>query len=676
MNILIVTGDMNSGGAETHVYELSRFLAARGNAVTVASSGGVLASALCAEGIPHIRLPLSLKNPVSVTKSIRGLEGLLRERKFHVVHAHTRISAFVASVACERVGVPLVTTVHARYRDSRLLDSLSRWGRATVAVSHDLVQYLLSHSRDVLAESIRVISNGIDTERFSPSERCTERTCIVFASRLDDDCSDAAYALCDIAERLFEKFRDLDIVICGGGSEYPRILEAARKVNVRTGCEQIRTVGHAEDMSSVLREASLFIGVSRAALEAMSCAVPVILAGNEGFFGVVTEEHLAHCEKSNFCCRGEDKIGSEVLFDAICTVLAMTPSERVRLGNDLRAYVVRHHSAEHMAEKTEELYREVSVVRRRNGGGVLLCGYYGFGNMGDDALLLRAVEHARKKYPSLPVCAMTARGRQDSEKFGVRCEKRSSPTALMREIRGCEVLVFGGGTLLQNSTSSRSLYYYVRILRYARRYGKRIELWGNGIGALKGERSHRAAARALCNCDYIGLRDRHSVREAVRLLGDYGLPAPHMVLDGDLALAPFTTDRGRSEYIASLFGVSRSERYAVVALRGTESRERLTAMREWLLALRRGGVRLVFIIMYPKEDLKVSRRLCGELDGTLAHPLGISDVTELIRGASVVCSMRYHALVFAASVGTPFVGFGGEEKIRSFCEERGLTFFL
>lgn len=676
MDILIVTSDMNGGGAETHVYELARFLTKRGNSVTVVSSGGQLAEAFSGEGIEHISLPLSSKSPSDIVSSYRGLKGILRQDKYDVVHAHTRLSSFIASAVCERQGVPFVSTVHARYRDSLLLDRLSRWGRATVAVSQDLCQYLIEHSADVLAENIRVIPNGIDTERFSPSVKAEGERRIVFASRLDGDCSAAAYSLCKISKRLAQRYPDIRIVICGGGERYPDICKISDEINGSMGRELISTVGHISDMSVALRGASVFVGVSRAALEAMSCAVPVVLGGNEGFFGAVTQNDLMRCEKSNFCCRGERAISEEALFSEISAVLDMPRSQREALGVALREYVIKHHSAELMARKTEEVYRLAVLSIEAEKKGVLLCGYYGFGNMGDDALLLRAIERARQRFPLLPVCAMTKRGKRDERRFGVRCARRSDAFALMREIRRCEVLVFGGGTLLQSSTSSRSLYYYTRILRYARRYAKRIELWGNGIEKIKGKRDRAEAARALCACDLVELRDRSSVREAISLLSQAALPAPKLALESDLAATPFYTDRGRAEYVLSLLGVDSCERMAVICVRGTEARGEVERMKAWLYALKKDGIRLIFIAMCPKEDLVLSRRLCRELGGTLAYPLGIADVTELIRRAALVCSMRYHALVFAASVGTPFIGFGSEGKIKSFCRERDLTFLL
>lgn len=671
MNVLIVTAKMDRGGAETHVYELARFLALRGVGVTVASEGGELAARLGDIGIAHICLPLSSSNVFNVLLCAVKLKTLIKKENFQVVHAHTRAAAFAASIACNAARVPLVTTVHARYRGSRILDFVSRWGQAVIAVSYDLGHYICERGKNVFSENVYVIPNGIDTERFCAEERGGQGVKVVFASRLDGDCSDMAYALCKIARRLEARFENAEILICGGGTEYENIFAKAQQVNKSAGRELIRVLGHVSDMAEILKAADVFVGVSRAALEAMSCAVPVVLGGNEGFFGLVTRDKLDYCEATNFCCRGDKKPFADDLFNEVSKVLSKPFEERSALGEAMREYVVRRHSAVNMAEKTEQVYKRALKAYCSSDGGLLLCGYYGFGNMGDDALLLRAVERAEQKYPSLSVCAMTAGGKRDVGKFGIRCEKRSDIFKLIREIRRCDVIVFGGGTLLQNSTSQRSLYYYTRILRYARKKSKTVELWGNGIEPIKGKRSARETALALGACDYIGLRDGASVCEAKRLLNLISVPFPRICLEGDLALKPFCAERGRAEYVFSKLGLKEGDRYAVASVNGAYSEKELAKMKKWLYMLKKGGVKLVVAVMYPKCDMKRSRELCTELDAVLAYPLGISEVTELIRRSILVCSMRYHALVFAESVGVPFMGFGTETKVKNFCREHG-----
>lgn len=679
MNVLIVTGAMDSGGAETHVFELARALAGGGHSVTVVSAGGRMVLPLARAGVAHVKLPLTKKTPFAVLKSFLGLMRLTRERKFHVLHAHTRISAFIGYLVCTRREIGMVSTVHAHYKATLPLRRLSRWGNRVIAVSEDLREYIRQNARDVLSENVCVIPNGIDTERFCPIEKkgAHRTNRILFVSRLDRDCSRAAYALCLGAEKITEKFPDAEIVIGGGGEELERLSHLAERINSMLCRKVITLTGRVEDTAILLESADVFVGVSRAALEAMASGVPVVLAGNEGFGGIIDGENLEFFAESNFCARGSAPTNEAVLTEAVTAALSMSAEEREALGKILRRYVCEHHSVEYMAERTLLVYRSLLGARPSRGrGGVFLCGYYGFCNMGDDVLLLRSIERARKKYPALPVTALTASPWHSHRKFGVRCVPRNSLISVFREIERAEIVVFGGGTLLQNATSRRSLWYYLFVLRLAEKRGKRVELWGNGVEKIKGRFSRRVTAKALSECAFLGLRDRESVREVYALMAKNKKAPRNVFLEGDLAACALPERIARDKYMLSRLGLKKGERFVLVALRGREKRESLQALYEFLSSLSADGIRLVFVVMYPAEDLKETLKMCKHLDGILAYPLGASEVQALMRKCTLVCGMRYHALVFAHAVGTPFIGFGDGEKIRRFCQEYAPTFLL
>lgn len=678
MNVLLLIARMDSGGAETHVLSLARGLVERGHSVTVASASGRLTAAVLACGAEHIALPLDKRTPSAVIKSLHGIKALLAKKSYRIVHAHSRMAAFLADAALrhDRGGAVLVTTVHAHFRNDIFLRHTSRWGSRVIAVSDDLRLYLMRCCNSVLADGITVIPNGIACERFVPRDRAEQgRTVIAFLSRLDADCSDVAYALCRLAPYMASRYEGLEIVIGGGGSEYENIKRQAERANGIIGRRTVSAVGHISDTPSFLGAADVFVGVSRAALEAMSCAVPVVLAGNEGFIGVCDGERiLEYAERTNFCCRGCEHVSDGALISALTALLDMPFSERKALGNMLRRYVCVGHSAERMTELTERVYEAVTKSGRGK-QGALLCGYYGFGNLGDDVLLMRSVQRVGERYGDVSVCALSRRGGRDSAKFGIRCVRRSSPLAVIRELRRSKVVIFGGGSLLQSNTSRRSLRYYLFLLSYAQRLRKRCELWGNGIGHIGNIGDRRATAQVISRCAYVGLRDRESLRRAGELLTENGFSFPHMELEEDMALKAVSADERSAEYILSLLGVESGRRIAVIAVRGTEAREYVDMLVRLVRALAGDGITAVFAVMYPRQDIRLSKRLSRECGGILAYPLGCADTVGLMKKAELVCGMRYHALVFAHVAGTPFIGIGADEKLKSFCRSYGGVYY-
>ena len=129
---------------------------------------------------------------------------------------------------------------------------------------------------------------------------------IVFVSRLDGDCALGARTLCRIATRLNEKYPDIEIIIVGGGDAYPEICAVASKINAKINRELIKVVGKATNPAIFYEnhdENTLFVGVSRAALEAIAHGVPAILLGDEGYLGLFDESKLAAARATNFTAR-------------------------------------------------------------------------------------------------------------------------------------------------------------------------------------------------------------------------------------------------------------------------------------------------------------------------------------------------------------------------------------
>ena len=116
-------------------------------------------------------------------------------------------------------------------------------------------------------------------------------------------------------------------------------------------------------------------------------------------------------------------------------------------------------------------------------------------------------------------------------------------------------------------------------------------------------------------------------------------------------------------------------RTAVIALKGGESAERADSLRRWVTRLAGEGIFPLFVVMYPAEDMRASKKMCDEVGGALIYPASEKDMLWLMRRSELVCGMRYHALMLAALAQTPFVGFGGEQKIRELCVSRGGVYY-
>ena len=355
MKILMLTDRMESGGAETHLETLTLEMAKRGHKVAVLSCGGRIADRLEKRGIEQYRFPwadgwvLWLKNARQVFKKAQ------EEGRFEVFHAHTRRTAFLMERMVQGNGNAVtVATVHAAFFCNPLLKKAYAWGERTICVSEDL-RAVVCDVFGVPAETVTVIPNGIDCDLFSATGRDSRPETILFASRLDEDCSVGARLLCEIAPSLKSDFMELNIRIAGGGDYLEKVRELAKNANRSCGEDVVTVLGNVSDMSAEYRKNSIFVGVSRAAMEAAACGCAVILCGNQGYGGILTPQNPVSA-LTNFCCRGEE-LPSGARLEQDLRALLENRSRLKIIAESGRIWMQRDYHAGGMAAATEEVYR-------------------------------------------------------------------------------------------------------------------------------------------------------------------------------------------------------------------------------------------------------------------------------------------------------------------------------
>lgn len=668
MKILMLTDRMEAGGAETHIAQLIRGLCRMGAEVWLLCGGGSLADALEGEGVRVVRVLLPSHSPKMLWRIRCELLALVRCEQFDLLHAHARIPAFLLR-GIARHGCAVVVSVHARFRTSPLLDKLCYWGERTIAVSEDLRTYVCEHYA-VPAERVHVIPNGVDCEHFSPpAVRDTAEASVVFASRLDADCTLGADLLCDLAPALAERYPTLTVEILGGGSEYERIRGRADEINRSLGREVVSVCGWVDDVATKLQKASVFVGVSRAAIEAGACGCAVVLCGNEGFGGILSKETAPRASLSNFCARGEAPPTKARLEDCLVTLLD-DPARRREAGDFCRSLMEARFGADQMCRRTYALYHR--CLRPRPRTRVVVGGYFGCGNTGDDAILLGMLEALHDSAPDAEIVALSGSPKKDRRRFGVRCVWRKNPFVIYKALLGAKLFICGGGSLLQNLTSSRSLSYYLGLLRMARSVGVPCVLSGAGIGPLIGRRACRRVARTLNRCRYVGLRDEDSLR----LLSSLGVDAGKLHLGADHALLMPLPPHGRTLAILTDHGIPLGQSYLCVVLRGGTSTTLLRSM--ICTAVRIVCLRHSLIPLFPVFDAKRDAlEIPSSLSSLGAKKLFLrepADAVALLSGCQTAVVMRLHALVFATAAGIPAVGIPADErdrKIASFARLSG-----
>ncbi|MBI4598149.1 MAG: lipopolysaccharide heptosyltransferase II [Candidatus Omnitrophica bacterium] len=165
MHILQLVPTLAVGGVERGVLDLAKGAIARGHRVSVISAGGPLVEPLTSFGAVHYALPVHEKSLSRMLSCIPAVADIMTSTGVDVVHARSRIPAWIGWAAARRTQRPFITTAHGFYRP-HAASRVMGWGRTVIVPSEALARYLMEHFR-VPKERLRVIPRGVDLEEFS-----------------------------------------------------------------------------------------------------------------------------------------------------------------------------------------------------------------------------------------------------------------------------------------------------------------------------------------------------------------------------------------------------------------------------------------------------------------------------------------------------------------------------
>ncbi|MCI9443445.1 MAG: polysaccharide pyruvyl transferase CsaB [Oscillospiraceae bacterium] len=673
MKILIATMGLDIGGAETHIVELAKELKHQGHDIAIVSNGGVYVPEITAAGIRHYDAPLHRRSLRDMRIARAILAQIIRQEAPDVVHAHARIPAFLCGTLKRRLKFPFVTTAHWVFNTKGILRYLTNWGERTVAVSEDIREYLIREYK-LPPEHISVTINGIDTEKFSPQVSGAEviaefgldpdKPIVSYVSRMDEDRALVARQLIEIAPRLDEAAPGVQLLIAGGGNVFDELNAKAEAANAALGRRCVVMTGARTDINRIAAAGQIFVGVSRSALEAMSAGKPVIVAGNEGYHGLFGPDKLAEAQAGNFCCRGLPLSQPERLLADVSAALAMSAAEREELGRYGRQVIFDHYSVNRMARDCLAMYDQV----RRRKHRVLVSGYYGFSNAGDDAILEAIRQSVQGE--DIGVTVLSNAPALTWKQYGMDAVPRFRMGRVFAALRRCDALLSGGGSLLQDTTSTRSLVYYLSVIRCAQWLGKPVMLYANGIGPVRRPANRRRVRKAVERAALVTLRDHSSARE----LAAMGVKRQdlHVTADPVFHLSPAAPERGRE--LAAQAGLPDGKPFAVVSVRewpntGAFSRE-LARLCDHLR--RTYGLEILFLLMQPAVDREAAeqvRCLMTEPSRLLDASCSPRELMAVLGQARLCLAMRLHTLIFAARMAVPTMGLVYDPKVASYLQE-------
>jgi polysaccharide pyruvyl transferase CsaB len=143
---------------------------------------------------------------------------------------------------------------------------------------------------------------------------------------------------------------------------------------------------------------------------------------------------------------------------------------------------------------------------------VLISGYYGFDNLGDELILQVLTEQLKALgiRQGIQIIALSQNPEKTARQYGVEAISRTSLPQIMHAMRDAALFISGGGGLFQDATGPLSTVYYGGLIHLARLRNVPVCFWAQGVGPLNGSFSRRMTASALRRCRMITVRDEKS----------------------------------------------------------------------------------------------------------------------------------------------------------------------
>jgi polysaccharide pyruvyl transferase CsaB len=294
---------------------------------------------------------------------------------------------------------------------------------------------------------------------------------------------------------------------------------------------------------------------------------------------------------------------------------------------------------------------------------VLISGYYGYGNLGDEALLSGIITGLKNYGHDVTVLSGNPEYTKQLHTVKAVSRYKGLPLALLQH----QVVISGGGGLLQDKTSSRSLQYYLGVLSLAKRLGKKTIVYGQSIGPLS-ESGKRAVASSLKGVS-VAVRDEMSQG----LLSKLGIES-ELVADGALLLRGGDEEMRSNLEKTSLHPLTSSFPVLLFPRAGYPAiTTALTKLAQTLIAK---GHAVTGVSIQPNEDRHDLETIRAAVPGfTILEATSPQDLVQLISQSRYVVSGRLHGLILAAVANVNFCGLVYDPKVAAFLSEAGAASF-
>lgn len=300
---------------------------------------------------------------------------------------------------------------------------------------------------------------------------------------------------------------------------------------------------------------------------------------------------------------------------------------------------------------------------------ILISGYYGFHNIGDEAVLRCVTEQVRGVVPDVELTILSNDPQDTREKYHVNSIPRMNPWKVLSALWHTDILISGGGSLLQDVTGRFSILYYLSIIFWALIFRKPVYIYSQGIGPIRGKYNRKITGWILKRVHVIAVRDSQSAQ----LLEEIGVPADHITITTDPVLRLEKADPSQGRAILNRFGVDPDSGRLLVGWAvksGDEAflKEIARSIRYLKETYQADSVLIPFHFEQDAKCIQQLQTLLGDDAYYITEKQLIDEMLSIIGNLDLLVGVRLHSLIYAAVCGVPMIGISYDPKIDAFLE--------
>ncbi len=694
MKVLHLIGGGDDGGAKIHVLSLVKELSKYIEVKIVSFRHGIFSDDALVMGID-----IEVVKESNVFLDIKRVVDIIKTEKIDIIHSHGAKANMMSVICSVFVKVPRITTVHSDYR----LDYMQSMGKKLtfgtintialrclknyIAVSNNFKTMLIE--RNFNKNNIFTLYNGVD---FSAPRREYCRSAFLEKYNLPFQEQDIIIGILarlhpvkgfgtflSAAKEVIAARKSVKFLIGGEGEERKNL---EREIQSRGLSNSVFLLGYVSDPYEFMSNIDMNI------LTSISESFPYsILEGTMYKKATISSDVggisdlIEHNINGYLITPGDYKsLASYIL------KLIEDTSLRAEFGEKIYEKAMHMFSLENMCETQLSIYETLLKQKQslgflnhktplketldsnssKNDYDVIISGYYGFKNIGDEAMLKSIIESIQKHRNNIKIVVLSNNPQEAINTYKIGAVNRFNLLGILYTMKKAKLFINGGGSLIQDNSSTRSLFYYLFMIWLAKKMRMKVMIYANGIGPLNKKSNKRLATYVLNQVDIITVREKMSYTEIKNL----GVLKPTAIVTADPALLINPIEEAEIDTLLHQEGLIGDNLvgFSIRQWNKFHDYENIIAnVADYMVE--KYKIIPVFLPMHNPDDVFIIEDIISRMKnkGFLTkNRYNASQILGLISRFKLLIGMRLHALIFAASVGVPIIGLSYEPKVEGF----------